>query len=356
MRESLLEDSLDNRLTLSFLAEMADVSEYVQRRMDATPTLSGDHLLQMAAWSAFAPANTPWTATVLKQLSEMFLSEAQFPLLRDRAAAALIASRDSRVPRVFETGMVNSVQSVRLLSTLGLGVLRDPESVPLLGKALEDEDAAVKVAATLALGAMADQPSLDYLLQNLLTGSEMSRRAVAEMLATNYGDHGIELLKEALEDEEDSSTRKAAIYGLERLGPQPWVLEILEKLERRDPELLVRTVAGTLLDRYRRNEVSGPTPPSPPHRTKWIVTWLTEKQTQPASGPDGIDQVIRILSEGGPAEQLGAVELLGALGVADAISPLYDALRNSHEEIRDSAYRALNATGRTLGIQLPGLI
>ncbi|NDJ36463.1 MAG: HEAT repeat domain-containing protein [Chloroflexi bacterium] len=354
-RTSVAQDTPNNRLLMPFLAGTQDITTYVDNRLEGPQTLGGGSLLQMALWMRGAPSDAPWRADVLRQIARVLLDEGKvFPVLRERAMAALVASRDPLAIDLLERGLNHADGTVRMLCCFGLGALGDPDSVIPLGRALEDDNAAVGIAATLALCALNDSTALNYIIQTLVAGSEIARRAAAESLATNLAGEGYEILRDATE-EIDAGTRRAALYGLERVGPVTWVMDAVKDMMLHDSDWLVRSAATDTFERLEAGEKPIPYIPPTPADTKWMTGWLAKQSVDPGRGPQAIDQMIRMLQEADEPRQLAAAESLALHGSPQAILPLYERLRNPHPEIRDAAYRALVRVERAVGHNLPGV-
>jgi HEAT repeat protein len=354
LREPLLEGGPLKDLAISFLAQMQDITPYVERRLAEPSTVLQSKLLSLGLWAADADPGASWRAQVFTRLAQVLLAPAEFPLIRERVTAALIASRDQNVIHIFRRGLKSQDPRVRMLSVLGMGAMGDPEGVTALGEALNDEDATVVVITAFALGAMATKPALDYLIQALLTSIEMARRAAAEMLGTDVIGEGYKLLQDAIKDQ-DSMTRRAAVFGLERVGEE-WVIPLLDNAERHDDQWLVRAAATAALENLKQPPDIAPRHRPKPEELPWVGQWLTERDQEVMSGSSGVSQIVRILQEGDDPTRLAAAEALGAIAAPEGVNPLYAALSDPHAEVRDAAYRALGATSIALGRDLPGVM
>ncbi|MBN1427678.1 MAG: HEAT repeat domain-containing protein [Anaerolineae bacterium] len=354
LREPLLEGGQLKDLAISFLAQMQDITPYVERRLAEKSTILEEKLLPLGLWTADAAPGAAWRAQVFKRLAQILLSPAEFPLVRERATAALVASRDPNVVHIFRQGLKNQDPRVRMLSAVGMGAVGDPECVTALGEALNDDDATVVVVTALALGAVSTKPALDYLIQALLTGIEMARRAAAEMLGTDLLGEGHKLLQDAIKDQ-DPMTRRAAVFGLERVGGE-WVIPLLNNAERHDDQWLVRAAATAALETLKQPPDIAPRHRPRPEEIAWLDKWLSERDQEIMSGSSGISQIVRILQEGDDPSRLAAAETLGAIAAPEGITPLYTALRDGHAEVRDAAYRALGGASIAFGRDLPGVM
>ncbi len=354
-----LADHPQSRLIMPFLAAMSDITPAVEQRLSAPAGLLASGVMELAAWAADADSGAAWRAPVFTRLSQILLRPVQYPALRERAMAALVASRDANVSFVFLEGLKSENPELRLLCALGLGALGDGEMVVPLAGHLEDADPTVEASAALALGALGARAALSYLIQVLLTGNEFARRAAAEMLGvTNLGGEGHDVLREA-SDEVAAITRRAAVYGLARVDA-PWAAELLATMERRDEQWVVRAAAGSIMDRRRegRIDVKLPGVPARPEETRWLADWLAG-QDEPGSTPTA-QHLGLALAEGDEVTRLAAVEALGAESTPDRVpgnaAALYAALRDAHPEIRDSAFRALGAISLATGQALPAVM
>lgn len=347
----------NSRLFMPFVAALRDVTPGVEAKLEAPADILHADVLELAAWAADASLDAPWRAAIFTRLSGLLLAPTQYPALRERVMAALVASRDPNVAFVFREGLKSDDADLRRLCVVGLGALGDPETAVAVGEMIEDPDAAVEACAALALGALAAPAALTGLIQVLLAGRDLARRAAAEMLGeTNLAGEGHDVLREAVE-EADPAIRKAAVYGLARVGA-PWADEIIYDAERHDEQWLVRAAAGAIMDRKRENrlEIRLPARPPEPGLVGWLTPWLESREQAPRPGKEGIHDLVDALNAGDEPIRLAAVEALGALGAADGVRPLYARLLDEHPEIRDAAYRALGTISGALGRPLPGVM
>nr|MBN1228495.1 HEAT repeat domain-containing protein [Anaerolineae bacterium] len=358
LQETFLDDSFLARSIMPFLAELDDISPYVAHFAASQPdNLLKRSILEPLAWAADAPENAPWRDPVFLKAEQILLGPVGFQASRERAMAALAASQSPEANRIFMKGLQHPDNKVRMLCIIGLGALGNPANAGPLGDLLEDKAPGVDVVVSLALGACANEAALNLLIRALLSGSDLARRAAAELLgATNMLGEGHEILREAA-GEEDSRTRKAAVYGLDRANT-PWAVELLRDMEKRDSEWLVRTAATTLLEPRREGTYNTRSPEKreEPQELKWLAAWYAERNQNVEPGITGISQLIRTMQEGDEASRLAAIEAIGALCLTDAVKPLYGALRDEHPEIRDSAFRSLCALSVSETIPLPAVM
>lgn len=340
-------------LVMPFLAQMEDVGPYVQARLEKDDTLLHEAVLEAALWAADAPLDAAWRGDLFKRLASYLLGPAEYPFVRERAMSALVSSRDRNVNFIFLQGTKRDDWRIRVLSILGLGASGDSEMVSPLGKLSQDPDPAVEAAAALALGAVGTKPALNYLIQILLTGSELARQAAAEMLALNLAGEGHDILKEALL-ETDSATRKAAVHGVTRVN-EPWAFEELKKVEIGESQWMVKSAATDALEMLAKGHGDTLHRPPTPEETDWLLAWLADRDLSITAGPNAAERLVLALEEGDDATRLAAVEAFGTLALPEGITPLYNALGDHLAEIRDEAHRSLGAISIATGQQFPGL-
>jgi HEAT repeat protein len=338
-------------LMMPFLAGMADVTPYVEARLQAQPSIGLDELLSLAIWAADAEPSANWQGGVFTQIARIVLDVTRFPHERERAMAALVAARDLNVGFVFRQGVEIKDIRTRILCALGLGATGDPESLLTLGELLNDSNPVVETASTLALGALDTTSALDYLIHTLVRGSEMARRSAAQIFAANFAGEGHDILKEAL-GEQDPATRRATIDGLSRID-ENWSLDLLRDAEAHDEQWMVRSAATHALEILADKHHLAPTALSPEDYS-WLSDWVTTRDEFIAAGEES-SHLIRALQEGNESIRLASAEWLAALAAVDAVNPLYGTLADPHPEIRDAAHRALCAISRAMGCPLPGV-
>ncbi len=342
---------------LPFLAVNADIGGQVGRHLRQDGDLLHDHLGAPVEWAVDANPNAEWRSTLLRQVAQTLLTPG-YPLVRERMMALLIASRDPNASHVFRQGLKSSDRIGRVLCALGLGAVGDPDTVVDLSAGLSDPEEEVQIATALALGAIGTKAAIDFLIEVLLTASATARRGVAEMLSANPAGEGHDILCEALNEEEiqDPATRRAAVYGLRRVGNVPWVMEMLDKTMRNDSHWLVRTAAREALETLREpSKEMLPSALPEPSEIDWLAAWASERGMAVPYGPEGIETLIRALQEGEEKVRLAAAQTLGMMGRAESVKALYAMLQDPSPAIRDAAHRALGHIQAALGMPLPAV-
>ncbi len=99
-------------------------------RMSAAPDVMNNKVLEMASWLAYAPSDAEWRGPLLKYLGNMLVVPNQYPLLRERAAAAIVETRDKNALFIFRQAARNPNPEVRALASLGMGAVGGARCYP----------------------------------------------------------------------------------------------------------------------------------------------------------------------------------------------------------------------------------
>jgi HEAT repeat protein len=120
-------------------------------------------------------------------------------------------------------------------------------------------------------------------------------------------------------------TRRAAVFGLARI-PEPWVLEILEKVQTDDKQWVVRGAAAEAFERRRKAPWRIPAPVDEPATLPWLVAYAAREGSGVAPGKAALEMLRRALATGSTEEKLAAIEALAWLGQRRLAMDLYQAL------------------------------
>lgn len=338
------------RWAMPFAALHTPLEDAVRARLSAPLDVLYNHVLDLARWAAYARADAPWRGPLLKYLGNLFLSPSQYPLLRERAAAALLTTRDRSVLYIFRQAARSSRPDVRRLACLGMGALGDPEAVADLRPLLRDEREEVQLAAALALGVVGAEAALDALVEVFTEGAEPLRQAAAETFAA-IPDEGYPILYDAIHDE-DMMLRRAAVFGLRRVQTN-WALNAIYRAFLEDSQWYVRSAAQIAFQelQYGHDQYVQSYPPA--DSLPWLVNWAAERGENMPTGEGAHQMLLRALQEGEPPIRQLASSVIGQLGLVTMLKPLYGALRDRQAEVRDAAHRALADLQMHLGRPLP---
>lgn len=322
----------------------------VRARLSAPASVLANGALEVSRWLAYAPPDVPWRGPLLKHLGNMLVAPAQFPLLRERAAAALLGTRDPNVLFIFRQAVRNVNADVRRLACLGLGALGVEEAIRDLAPLLGDQVPDVQLAAGLGLGAIGTEAALEEMVITLTEGSERLRQAVTEALAA-LPDEGHPLLYEAI-THEDMMVRRAATFGLKRIRAS-WAMTALYRAFLEDPEWYVRSAAQQAFQEIQQEEQRGPRAYPPVEWVPWLGAWAASRGEDVPTGEAAWEMLLRALHEGEPQIRKLAAATIGHLGEIRMARQLYDALRDRDEEVRTAAHASLGFLQAQSGLDLP---
>jgi HEAT repeat protein len=337
---------------LSFASARINVLPVIQRKLASTPDLIYSNLFGLIHWLPDAPPDASWRGDLFKRLGAALLAADQYPGVRARAMAALIASREKQVLFILRQALRSTDAYTRQLACVGLGALGNPEAIRDLEPMLGDENRDVQLAAGLSLGAIGTEKALEVMVYGLLHGTDELRRAVAEALAAIPGE-GHAILRDGIESE-DILIRRATVFGLSRMK-SPWALVALYRAMIEDSQWYVRNAAEEAFIMAQSPEGDGPRAHPEADSLVWLVQWATEHGQGVPAGENSRQVLIRALQEGDPAHKVLAAQTLGRLGHVPALKPLYGALRDRSPEVRGAAYGALAEIQVRVGKPLPGL-
>lgn len=322
-----------------------------ERQMQNSADLLQIPLLDLSRWLAYAGPKAEWRKAVLGQLGNAFAARSQYPLLRERIAAALVGTRDKGAVIIFQKALRSSHPDVRRLACLGLGALRVEDALEDINALLQDRDSMVQTAAGMALGAVGSNEALEQMAAALMqSNSERLQQAIAETFAA-LPEEGFPVLYEGVSDQ-SIEVRRACLFGLKRVKTS-WALAAIYRVFLNDEQWYVRSAAQQVfqeLNDYGRSALRGyPQVESVP----WLMSWATglgDARPKDANG----QQLLSVALEGGePVARLLAAMTMGQLGLLDAIRQLYRALYDQEEAVRDAAYRALAELQEKMGRALP---
>lgn len=335
---------------LMLAAMHTPVDAAVRARLSAPADVLASSTLEVSRWLAYAPEGVPWRGPLLKHLGNMLIAPAQFPLLRERAAAALIGTRDPNVLFVFRQAVRNVNADVRRLACLALGALGTEDGIRDLAPLLGDQIADVQLAAGLGLGVIGTDAALEEMVITLTEGSERLRQAVTEAMAA-IPDEGHPMLYEAI-THEDMMVRRAATFGLKRIQAA-WAMTALYRAFLEDPEWYVRSAAQQAFQEIQQDEQRGPRAYPPVEWVPWLATWTAAHGEDVPSGDAAWDMLTRALHEGEPQIRTLAAATIGQFGETRLTRQLYEALRDRDENVRTAAHGGLGSLQTQLGISLP---
>ncbi len=338
---------------LGFAARKINILPVIYRKLSVPPDLFYSNLFDLVHWLPDAPADAPWRGDIFTRLAKALLAAEQYPTVRERALAALIASRDQNILFILRQALHSVDATIRRLGCVGMGALGNPEAVGDLKTMLADHNQDVKLAAALALGAIGTEQAIETMVQGLFQEGRDVQRAIAEALAALPG-AGHDLLREAIVAQE-IEIRRAAVYGLSRVRA-PWALVALYRAMMEDEQWYVRTAAQEAFAAAQSLEREGPRRHPEADSLGWLIAWAADRGEGVPAGPNAREVLVRVLQEGQAAYKEMAAQTLAYLGHVPALKPLYAALRDREPPVRRAAYAALANLQMQLGEPLPGLV
>jgi HEAT repeat protein/energy-coupling factor transporter ATP-binding protein EcfA2 len=340
-------------IAFPFGAARTEVDSAVTQRLSEMPDLLYSNLFSIVSWLPDSPPNAAWRAEIFKRLTAALLSPSQYPAIRERAMAALVASRDKNVGFILRQALRSPDPNVRRLGCVGLGALGEGEAIKDLGPMLTDSDPDVTLAAGLALGAIGTEAALETMLAGFVDGEASLRQAVAEALAAIPGE-GYAVLRDAM-NSKDMMVRRAAVYGLSRVRAA-WALALLYRALLEDEQWYVRNAAEQAFLSAERPDESGVTRHPEADALPWLVSWAAQRGEGVPAGQSARQILIRVLQEGDPVARAAAARTLANLGHVPALKPLYGALRDRDEKVRAAVYEALGNLQNRLGEEFPAVV
>jgi HEAT repeat protein len=173
----------------------------------------------------------------------------------------------------------------------------------------------------------------------LLQLDEDTQRAAAEALSLVPGD-GHALLFEAA-GVEDLLVRRAAIYGLEKVGT-PEAAAAIRKLQLEDEQWVVRNAAQQVAAKLDHGAPSIPEPIPPLHEISWLIAFAGRSGEGITAGQSAREMLLRALRDGDDEEKQAAMDLCLRFSIAEAAPTLENYIRHhTQAETRQAAANTL---------------
>ncbi len=326
------------RQAITYCASHTDLTNFVNTRMSNPTDIIQSNIMEIAHWLKYAPQDVAWRMPYIKYLGKVFTAPNQYPLLRERAAAALLTAGEPNVSVIFQQATQSVVAQIRQLACLGIGVLGQPEGASAIIPLLKDGGSDVQLAAALGLGAIRTEEALTALVDALTDGSESLRQAVAETLA-DIPLEGYPTLYDAIQDDE-MIVRRAAVFGIKRLKSD-WAVVAIYRAFLEDSQWYVRSAAQMAFQEMRYGTGNGPHGYPPPEAITWLNEWAAKRQENIPPGEDASLILVKALQEGEDTVRALAARNVGQLGEVQMAKVLYNTLRDKKSDVRDAAHRSL---------------
>jgi HEAT repeat protein len=337
--------------TLGYAAMHTKIDAAVKARFEAPPDMLHSQTFEVARWLAHAPPDVGWRATILKHLGNMLTAPSQYPYIRDRAAAALVGTRERNILHVFRRTVRTEDPRIRLLSCFGIGATGEAEGMSDLIALLRDQDESVQLAAGMGLSVVNSEKALEAMVLEFTQGTEKVQQALAIAFAAMPED-GYPILFDAIEDPE-MLVRRAAVFGMRRLRTT-WALIAIYRAFLEDEQWYVRSAAQQTFQEIQHGRETSLTTAFPrADSLEWLSAWASTRGENLPAGDAANQMLLRALQEGNPEIRAAAAACLGQLGLAETIRPLYAALNDKQEDVRIAAQRSLAEFQAQIGAPLP---
>ncbi len=300
-------------------------------------------LLTAARWAMLAPPEAQWRKVVMKVLAQTFTKSNITLADRMRLGRALtLVAGESIRPFFLQTLRRHRAPDIRAAALRGLGWTGTPKEMRILAGGLTAPDFATRESAVRALGDLGTPGALRLLQEQLPLVDEKLMLILAEALAANQ-DGGGEILKRAAQSK-DLLARRAAIHGLGKIQ-EPWTKEILEYVQREDPQWLVRSAAEAALSEMEKcSTISSATVQPPPKMDElpWLINWAAEQGLGVGVGKAAMQILLRVLESDNPEAQILAAASLAQIGRREHLAALQELLASPEEKVQAAANYAIN--------------
>ena len=326
---------------LCFYAELGDMKPLVAEWLRSPDDMFHTRLHILSSWTSVAPEGAAWRDGAMAILARGFLQSGHPAQVRQALAEALAATGVSGIAYFFKQALQHPDAQVRAAAVLGFARTAGESDLPALEAALEDDDPAVREAAVRGMAYLGADAATRWLAQMLLAGDETLSLAAAEALG-QCGEEGVTFLRGAVESE-DVMTRRAAVFGLARVG----ALDLLEKVAREDEQWIVRSAASAAVEESEKQEkISGIAPLPQIEQLPWLISWAATQGEGVGLGDAARQMLWRALGEGDAPVRLASALVLVHVGRLDDVEPLRTALTDPDPAVANAAFEALAEIGR----------
>jgi HEAT repeat protein len=330
---------------LAYAAAHMPLDAAVEARLRMPHDVLYTPLLRTARWLSYSDGTAAWRENLLKQVANLLVNTSQYPLIRERAAAALISTADRSTFTLFRRAAKDNNTEVRRLAALGIGALKESDGLVDLEALLQDPNTEVQLSAGLALGAINSRKSLEMMVEALTSGADPLRKAIAEAFAA-IPDEGYPVLFDAVQHD-DMAVRRASVFGLRRIHA-PWSLVAVYQAALEDEQWYVRSAGLEAFVQMSLVDANRPVQYPDIAELPWLEDWA--KKQGKDSTPDAL---LAALNAQEPATRGLSASTLGQYGALQHAPALYPLLRDRDEGVRGTAHRALGDLQLAVGQSLP---
>ena len=331
---------IDVYVTFNGASELA--LPLLQKRQES---VTQEPLFRVATWMPLATDGGEWRRQTMIALGQMLRMEDMTPVLRLRAMAAMTLTGEDGVITFLTKLLERSDPFLRQMATMALPAIDDNQIVGMLSKMLEDGDTIVVETAVNSLMLIQHNPLTERpILMALIGENEEAGLLAAELLALS-GDPGIEILREAVEDD-DVQVRRAALHGLQQVDAD-WLEAVLVKVEREDDEWFVRSAANGALAAMRKRQEEAPWFPVNVAEIDWVANFALNQGYEVPRGAGAVPVLLQIMKESESSRWRASSALLLCVLPSQGAKPyLQTAVRDEDPLVRDASFVALVQNGR----------
>jgi len=288
-------------------------------------------------------AGTPPNSELRTQIMRRLMGEIQQERLpfgtRARLLTACAISNDPGVVVLLRQWLNAPSTNLRRLAALGCGLVKDAKSVADLTNLLSDPDFHTHSTAGIALISIPGDAALREVAFSLSHGVETLRHAIAEGLAIQPGQAGIELLKEAV-GMDDLLIRRAVVFGLALLR-NSWSQEMLSKMAVEDGQWVVRNVAAQALDQFQQPDPHIPTSLMPFWKSSWLITFAGKHGMGVSPDEPPIKLLTLALESGTDEDCIMALQYLAMFKGLEVQEIIEKTINNKDEGVSEKALQVL---------------
>ncbi|HWQ03851.1 MAG TPA: HEAT repeat domain-containing protein [Longilinea sp.] len=305
--------------------------------LDADPLQK--QLLLVGRILAVTPPNSKLRTQIMRRIMGEIQDEKLLFGTRARLLTACVISNDPSIVVLLRQWLNAPSNMLRRLAALGCGLLKDTKSVGDLTNLLSDADFRTHSTAGLALISIPGDAALHEVALALSHGVETLRHAVAEGLALQPGQAGIELLKDAAAMD-DLLIRRAVVFGLAILRT-PWSFEMLSKMAVEDAQWVVRNAAAQALEQLQQPDPNIPTPLAPFWKSSWLITFAGKHGLGVSPDEPPIKLLSLALESGTEEDCIMALQYLDLCDGAEAQTMVEKLITNRDEDLSEKALQSL---------------
>lgn len=334
---------------LNYLTHLIDISQYLDYHDVDNDSPLHTKLFTYSHWLNECKPTSIWRPQILKRLAQVLNTDNLPVTVRAKALAALCFSNEKGIASLLRGYMLSVYPTIRLLAILGCGILQDINSISRIADLLADPSLEVRTSACMALYAMGRADTLEFIVKILLQADEDLRRAAAELLTLDTFE-GHPVLKDGI-NHQDLLVRRAVVFGL-GLIRNDWSRNLLQQLQSREGQWVVRTAAVQALELIDGVDPSIPHKIVEPHLCPWLIQAASNTGEGISPGIPPIRLLLKLLDNGTDEEKNGVLDYLSLTDNESIISRIYDVMFTQQGQVREAAFYACWRLSLS-GVELP---